>query len=53
MTLVYWTDLQGAEDVVEEELVEVDRDELEEVLVQQGKHLVPHMLLVTNAVRGK
>ena len=37
--------LQGTEHIVQETLVHVHGDQLEEVLVQQGEHLVPHVLL--------
>ena len=40
--------------LVKEALVHVDRDELEEVLVKQGEHLVPHVLLqVNNVISGQ
>ena len=38
-------DLQGGEDFVQETLVQVDRDQAEEVSVQQGEDHVPQRLL--------
>ena len=38
-------DLQGAENIIEELLVQVSGDQLEEMFVQQGEHLLPDRLL--------